>query len=248
MDEPTETTDEIADTTGEATDTTDESTDTTGEATDTTGEAAGEANRPQRIGYFGGSFDPPHRGHLAVARAARDRFHLDRVLLAPTARQPLKPKGPEASWTDRLRMTELLCAGKPGLEASTIDGPQPGGEPNYTADTLRRLRKMLDPRGIGLQLFAILGADAFDGLAHWREPTELFRLAEWIVVGRPGHDLPDRTQDETAATQRIHPLVDLKLPVSSTEVRARLQAGLDCTRLLPEQVMSFIAQRHLYTL
>ena len=98
-----------------------------------------------RIGYFGGSFDPPHRGHLAVARLARDRFSLDRVLLAPTARQPLKQSGPEASWADRLRMTELLVAGEPrgaeaSLEASNIDGPQPNGAPNYTVDTLRRLR------------------------------------------------------------------------------------------------------------
>ena len=102
-----------------------------------------------RIGYFGGSFDPPHLGHLAVARAARDRFALDRVLLAPTARQPLKPSGPIASFADRLHMTELLCAGQPGLEASAIDGPQPDNQPNYTVDTLRRLTAQLTPTPFG---------------------------------------------------------------------------------------------------
>ena len=75
-----------------------------------------------RVGLFGGSFDPPHRGHLAVAEAVRDRFALDRVLLAPAAIQPLKPGGAQASFADRLRMVELLCEGAHGIEASTIDG------------------------------------------------------------------------------------------------------------------------------
>ncbi len=164
-----------------------------------------------RIGYFGGSFDPPHNGHLTVACAARDRFALDRVLLAPTGRQPLKPNGAVASFADRLRMTELLCAGVPRLEASPIDAPRPDGQPNYTVDTLRRLHAQLAPAVLptsnlvpssnpispphlaaepNLHLFAILGADAFQTFPHWREPEELLQLAEWIIVSRPGVPLP----------------------------------------------------------
>lgn len=201
------------------------------------------ANRSLRIGYFGGTFDPPHRGHLAVARAARDHFHLHRVLLAPTGRQPLKPAGPVASWADRLRMTELLCSNEPRLEASSIDSPRPNGEPNYTADTLRRLRTLLDPDSKGLALFAILGADAFEGLPRWREPAEVLRLAEWIVVSRPGCSA---TMDRTHEVGRAYSVLKLEIPISSTEVRTRLQAGLDCEQFLTAEVLAFIEQRRLY--
>ncbi len=240
-----------------------------------------------RIGYFGGSFDPPHRGHLAVARLARDRFGLDRVLLAPTARQPLKPGGPEAPWPDRLRMTELLCLGEPGLEASAIDGPRPDGAPNYTVDTLRRLRidvasrslsgchsrresassgchprsrgphraHLLDGVGRGSasppaapELFAILGADAFLTLPQWREPDELLRLADWIVVSRPGAALPqfDTLSLTPAQRTRIHVLDTLADPTSATDLRARLHTGKDCRELIPDAVLAYIAAHSLY--
>ncbi|MGI4830194.1 MAG: nicotinate (nicotinamide) nucleotide adenylyltransferase [Janthinobacterium lividum] len=210
----------------------------------------------ERIGYFGGTFDPPHRGHLAVARAARDHFQLDRVLLAPTGRQPLKPDGPAASWNDRYRMTELLCAGQPGLEASTIDGPRPNGEPNYTADTLRRLHLLLaadqsqeSPQSPA-KIFAILGADAFLGLSKWREPEALFRLAEWIIVSRPG--TPPSEIDAAGSETRepppaIHPLNCVHDPVSATDLRRRLHTGEPCQDLLPAPVLDYIRLHGLYT-
>ena len=120
-----------------------------------------------RVGLFGGSFDPPHRGHLAVAEAVREKFALDRVLLAPAAIQPLKPDGAQASFADRLRMVELLCEGANGIEASAIDGPQPGGKPNYTIDTLHRLRDELPPDA---EIFVIVGADAFLAIRQWKDP------------------------------------------------------------------------------
>jgi nicotinate-nucleotide adenylyltransferase len=220
-----------------------------------------------RIGYFGGSFDPPHRGHLTVALAACDRFRLDRVLLAPTARQPLKPHGSVASFADRLQMTELLCQGHPPLEASAIDGPRPHGEPNYTADTLRRLRQELaiappahrpaepaaatapmPPPAPDAQIFAILGADAFLTLPQWREPDALFQLADWIVVSRPGFNLPDLARlGLTAAQQaRVHLLPGIANPVSATNLRARLHAGQDCHELIPSPVLAWIHHSPLY--
>src|ERR1700734_1006739 len=96
-----------------------------------------------RVGFFGGSFDPPHLGHLAVARAAAQAFALDTVLLAPTAHQPLKPHGADAPFEDRLAMVRLLCAGQPGLEASELEAPTEAISPNYTIDTLRALRAEL---------------------------------------------------------------------------------------------------------
>lgn len=210
-----------------------------------------------RIGYFGGSFDPPHRGHLTVARAARDRFALDRILLAPTARQPFKPEGPVASYTDRLRMTELLCKGELGLEASPVDGPQPRNAPNYTVDTLGRLRAELPD---GARVFAILGADAFLSFPQWREANELRRMAEWIVVSRPGSALPGTDASEVVVIDaegpghraelggHVHLLADIYDPVSATELRQRLTAGQDCEGLLPTSVREYIEEHRLYRL
>jgi nicotinate-nucleotide adenylyltransferase len=198
-----------------------------------------------RIGLFGGSFDPPHRGHLAVARAAMTAFALDRVLLAPAALQPLKRARAEAAFADRLRMAELLCAGVPGLEASAIDDPQPNGEPNYTIDTLARLRAMLPH---DTQLFIIVGADSFLTVRQWRSSEDLLAAAEWIVVSRPGFDLHSLDALGLTATEqaRVHLLDGIAEPVSATEVRAALHAHHDCSGLVPEPVLAYIHQHHLY--
>ena len=200
-----------------------------------------------RVGIFGGSFDPPHRGHLIVAEAARERCELDRILLAPTARQPLKPHGPAASFDDRLAMTALLCGLGPAgrLQASGLDGPRPDGTANYTVDLLGRLRAELGPKD---QIFAITGADAFLDLRRWRSPEKLLRLAEWIVVSRPGVE-PEQLQElglKASEQQRVHWLGGVAEPVSATEVRARLAAGQDCRDLVPTQVLAYIHKHALY--
>lgn len=198
-----------------------------------------------RIGLFGGTFDPPHRGHLAVANAVREPFALDRVLLAPAAVQPLKPDGATASFADRLRMVELLCEDQPGLEASAIDGPQPDGSPNYTIETLKRLRATLPA---GAKISIIVGADAFLGLQKWKSPDELLREAHWIVVSRPGFDL--RSLDAMSLTPaqraRVQILSDFTNPVSATEVRERLHDRDQAAGLVPPQVLDYIRAHHLY--
>jgi nicotinate-nucleotide adenylyltransferase len=202
-----------------------------------------------RIGLFGGTFDPPHRGHLAVANAVRERFALDRVLLVPAAVQPLKPNGVHASFADRLHMVELLCEDQPGLEASAVDGPQPDGSPNYTIETLKRLRATLPADA---EISIIVGADAFLGLRKWRNPEELLREARWIVVSRPGFDL--RTLDTLIAAislapelrARVQILSDFANPVSATEVRERLHDRDEAASLVPPQVLDYIHAHHLY--
>lgn len=198
-----------------------------------------------RIGYFGGSFDPPHRGHLTVARAARDRFALDRVLLAPTGRQPLKPEGPAAPFADRLRMTAFSCRGEQGLQASDIDAPRPNSEPNYTLDTLRRLKATLP---VEAEMYAILGADAFLGLPQWRGVPELFLLADWIVVSRPGFSIEqlDGLKLDPAQRARLHMLESVADPTSATELRERLRLHEPCEEWLPAEVLGYIAAHHLY--
>ncbi len=142
------------------------------------------------MGFFGGSFDPPHLGHLAVARAARDALRLDRVLFAPVGAQPLKPNGSTAAFDDRVAMTELAIAGEPRFEISLADAPQAAGMPNYTLETLRKLRNGMPEEST---LFCLLGADSFLGLRHWRSGAEIPFVAPLIVASRPGQRLDDLT-------------------------------------------------------
>ena len=198
-----------------------------------------------RIGYFGGSFDPPHGGHLLVARAARERFGLDEVWLVPTGRQPLKPEGSVAPFEDRLAMTALLCAGEEGMRPLALDAPLPEGQPNYTADTLAALRESLPA---GAELFAIVGADAFLGLPKWHKAAQLFGLAEWIVVSRPGFALGQIETMPMVLDQpaRVHLLDGIADPTSATDLRARLRAQVPCEELLPGAVCRYIRARGLY--
>lgn len=197
-----------------------------------------------RIGFFGGTFDPPHLGHLAVARAALRTFALDRVLIVPTGHQPLKPHSPIASFDDRLAMVKLLCSGVPALEASAIERPQPDGTPNFTIDTLARVQAEM---GQGAALFMIVGADAFLDLRRWKDPDRLLAAAEWIVVSRPGAVLDLRPLALTAAqSARVHVLDTVHVPVSATEVRAQLLAHHDVSSLLPAEVSAYIRAHHLY--
>ena len=198
-----------------------------------------------RVGLFGGSFDPPHRGHLAVAETVRERFALDRVLLAPAAIQPLKLRGAHASFTDRLRMVELLCEGTTGIEASAIDGPTADGKPNYTIDTLHRLRNQLPP---GAEIFLILGADAFLGIRQWKDSEALLKEARWIVVSRPGFELHKLETLELTPQQRarIDTLSELENSVSATEVRERLHQHDNAVALVPPKVLEYIRAHHLY--
>jgi nicotinate-nucleotide adenylyltransferase len=141
-----------------------------------------------RVAFFGGSFDPPHLGHLAVARAARSALGLDSVLFAPVGAQPLKPLGSSASFQDRLAMTRLAIAEDPSFAVSLADAPKPDGAPNYTLETLLALRAQIPPSG---ELFCLMGADAFLGLRRWHRAPEIPFVASLIVASRPGESLED---------------------------------------------------------
>jgi nicotinate-nucleotide adenylyltransferase len=202
-----------------------------------------------RIAYFGGSFDPPHYGHLAIAIAAASAFSLDRVLFAPTGRQPLKSSGADASYADRLAMVSLLCSEAKGVrasfKASDVDAPRSDGSPNYTVTTLARLRENLSTADT---LYSIVGADAFVDLPRWRSPKALFNLAEWIVVSRPGvnMDLLRQSDATLKQPQRVHILEGIENAVSATMIRERLRAQSTCDGLLPQAVLDYIQIHHLY--
>jgi nicotinate-nucleotide adenylyltransferase len=197
-----------------------------------------------RVALFGGSFDPPHRGHLAIARAAADAFALDRVFFAPAGVQPLKRTITATSFADRLAMTTLACETDPRFAPSDLDAPRSDSQPNYTVQTLAALAR-LHPEAT---LFNLAGADSFQDIGRWREPAELLRLAEWIVVSRPGYTLADPADFPLTPAQRsrVHLLDAIHDDVSATELRERLAQGGPCTELLPESVAAYIAVHHLY--
>ena len=214
-----------------------------------------------RIGYFGGTFDPPHRAHLAVAMAAARAFALDRVLLAPTGRQPLKPAEPMAAYADRLAMVRLLCAAASGagvplgspfvtatplgqLEASDLDAPHADGAPNYTVDALEALHA-LEPAA---ELFCIVGADSLLSLRRWKDSDRLLALAQWITVQRPGFALEDLDSQGFTPEQRgrIHLLDEVDDDTSATDLRERLRVGVSPGSRITPEVMLYISRMRLY--
>ena len=197
-----------------------------------------------RVALFGGSFDPPHHGHLAIATAAANGFQLDTVLFAPAGRQPLKLDGPVTSFEDRLAMVELACLEDSRFEASELDAPRPDGAPNYTVETLSVLLKRMP----AAKLFNLVGADSFLGLSRWYEPERLLELAEWIVVSRPGFPIGDLSSLGLDAHQqsRVHMLGNVHDDTAATELRQRLETGDPCTDLISPGILDYIQSHHLY--
>lgn len=197
-----------------------------------------------RIALFGGSFDPPHRGHFSIATAAADTFHLDTILFAPTGRQPLKPGQTPAPFADRLAMTALLCAPDQRFHVSPIDAPHPDGQPNYTVNTLAELKRSMPDA----TLFNIVGADSFLDLPRWREPARLLELAEWIVVSRPGFSLDNLSSLHLTAVEqsRVHLLQTVHEDISATDLRQRLRNEQPGGDLIPAAVSDYIRTHDLY--
>jgi nicotinate-nucleotide adenylyltransferase len=142
----------------------------------------------QRVAFFGGSFDPPHRGHLGVAHAAAAALPLDTVLFAPVGAQPLKPAGAIVSFEDRVEMTRLAIEGERAFRLSLADAPKAGGMPNYTLETLQAVRNELTEYS---KLYCLMGADSFGVFQQWFRAAEIPFVAPLIVASRPGQPLND---------------------------------------------------------
>jgi nicotinate-nucleotide adenylyltransferase len=221
-----------------------------------------------RVALFGGSFDPPHRGHVALARLARERLSLDRVLVAPVAVQPLKQQTPPAGFADRVAMSRLAFAGQPGTEISLVDAPRSGGRSNYTIDALAILRGQLNP---GDTLFCLIGADSFLTIGKWHRSADLLTACDFIVGARPGFDLglaesalPGGVSAKPASTSlpqarlfeltapdgrhsHLYLLTDLAEDVSATQIRSALRGESGAAGILNPAVMEYIRAHRLYT-
>ncbi|MGH9598345.1 MAG: nicotinate (nicotinamide) nucleotide adenylyltransferase [Terracidiphilus sp.] len=228
------------------------------------------------VAYFGGSFDPPHLGHLAVARAARAAMGLDTVLFAPVGAQPLKPQGPTASFEDRVAMTRLAIEGEPGFELSLADAPKPAGAPNYTLETLEALRASLPG---DCALLCLMGADSFFGLRQWHRAAEIPFVAPLIVASRPGQPLDDlkaalpaglnlkaaaapdenrsgvevlsfRLTNRAGASTPFYLLPGLDVEISASQIREQIRAARgdesQQRELLPGAVAAYVRAHGLY--
>lgn len=198
------------------------------------GEAATSAGDTVRIGVFGGTFDPPHIGHLIVAQDAWSALELDRVLFVPAASPPHKTGSRITPAALRLEMLRAALAGDPRFEAEDLELRRAG--PSYTVDTLRELRA----RYPAASLFFLLGSDQFRELHTWREPDEIARLARLVVLSRGGSEEDGRVE---FPHQRLRVT---RIDLSATEVRARVAAGEPIRYLVPEGVAAVIEREGLY--
>jgi len=175
------------------------------------------AHEVPRIAFFGGSFDPPHCGHLTIAHAALSALALDTVLFAPVGAQPLKPDGSTASFEDRVAMTRLAIANEPAFALSLADAPKPANTPkfNYTYDTLLALKKELPEHAT---LFCLMGADSFFSLRRWHRGAEIPFIAPLIVASRPGQNLEDLA-DALPAGLSLEPCSSSETAASAIELR-----------------------------
>ncbi len=187
-----------------------------------------------RIGVFGGTFDPPHTGHLIVASVAHDVLRLDRLLIVPAAVPPHKLGIVVASPGQRLEMVRAAVAGDPRFEVDDLELRRPGA--SYTVDTLRALRE----REPDADLFFLLGADQLRELHTWREPGEVARLACLAVLSRGDDAIPD------AGRYRVLPVAVPRIDIAATEIRRRVRAGQSIRYLVPETVREIIAREGLY--
>ena len=197
------------------------------------GAGAGSRRRP-RVGIMGGTFDPIHHGHLVAASEVAQSFHLDEVLFVPTG-QPYMKSGVSDS-EHRYLMTVVATASNPMFTVSRVDIDRDG--PTYTIDTLRDIRAQRPDS----ELFFITGADAVAQILDWKDVRELWDLAHFVAVTRPGHDLSVGGLPESDVSLLEVPA----LAISSTDCRARVGRGFPVWYLVPDGVVQYISKHHLY--
>jgi len=233
------------------------------------------------IGLFGGTFDPIHRGHLALARAASERCKLSRVLFVPANVPPHKQRQPLSAFSHRYAMIALATAQEKDFSPSLLEAPEDinasrsgkdkddkvrAVKPNYTIDTVRRLKQSFKKAD---RLFLLIGIDAFEDIAKWHQAEALFRECEFVVASRPGFSLADvanalpeslrprvevtRPFHKQAATGdlvlkgvAIHLLDQVYQPISSTGIRQAAGAGKPVGRFVDPAVADYIRKMGLY--
>src|SRR5579863_2165664 len=239
------------------------------------GTRKGTVLHAMNVGFFGGSFDPIHRGHVALARAAQSAFSLGRIYFVPANIPPHKQRHTLAPYIDRYAMVALAIASEKSFVPSLLESPEAADrktdqkkEPreNYTVDTVRRFKPTLKKSD---RLFLLMGIDAFRDIAKWREPETLFRECEFIVASRPGYSLadvaislPEKLRPAPAVIKpftthsakgdlvlpgvTVHLLDDVHEKVSATVIREAVRAKRPLGKLVDPDVAEYIRKRELY--
>lgn len=210
--------------------------------------AADEGERPavvmsRRVGIFGGTFDPPHDGHVAAAHGVADALDLDLVLWVPARRSPHKPDAALSAAGVRARMVRAVTDEHPRFAMTTLEVDREG--PSYTVDTLRTLSA--DPDLADATLFLIIGVDQYRAFDRWRAPTEILDLATLVVMDREGEGMSPA--ESVVCDERPDRVVRVRVPrvdVSSTEVRARTSRRENLRGKVPDSVAALIASEGLY--
>jgi nicotinate-nucleotide adenylyltransferase len=220
----------------------------------------------RHIALFGGTFDPIHSGHVAVARAAQRRFHLDCVFFIPSSRPPHKPSAELCAYEHRFAMVALACSEHPRFVPSLAEASVNGASHPvfYSIDTVRRFRQQYNRPGD--RIYFIMGADSFLDLRAWKDYTELLQLCDFVVANRPGFRIGRLRQvippailappaAKAARNSRIIQLRDTAVylldtvasQVSATDVRQRAERGKSLRGLVPPSVEEYITKQALYT-
>ncbi|MGA1987179.1 MAG: nicotinate (nicotinamide) nucleotide adenylyltransferase [Candidatus Sulfotelmatobacter sp.] len=231
------------------------------------------------IGLFGGTFDPVHRGHLALARAAMEQCKLHRIHFVPANIPPHKQRQPLSPFVHRFAMLALATAAEKAFVPSLLEAPEEDGaparknsskdrveKPNYTIDTVRRLKQSFKAAD---NLFLLIGMDAFAEIGKWHQSEALFRECEFVVASRPGYSLADvanalpeslrprpevtrpfhkqpATGDLVLPGATVHLLADLRQPASATAIRQAAAAGKPLGRFVDAPVAEYIRKMGLY--
>lgn len=225
------------------------------------------------VGLFGGTFDPVHRGHLALARAALERCKLHRIYFVPANIPPHKQQRPLSPFAHRYAMLVLATASEKAFVPSLLEAPPERGsnrkdleKPNYTIDTVRRLKASLKSSD---KLFLLIGIDAFADIAKWHDAEAIFRECAFIVAGRPGYSLadvanalPEKLRPRAEVTRpfqkqkpsgdlmlpgvTIHLIEDLHQPASATAIREAAASGKPLGRFLDSPVADYVKKTGLY--
>jgi len=192
--------------------------------------------RRPRVGVMGGTFDPVHHGHLVAASEVAARFELDEVVFVPTGHPTFKQDQDVTVAEHRYLMTVIATASNPRFTVSRVDVDREGL--TFTVDTLRDLKAQRPDA----ELFFITGADAIEQILTWKDAEELFTMAQFVAVTRPGHTL----SVDGLPGDRVHVLEIPALAISSTDVRERARAGQPVWYLVPDGVVQYIAKHRLY--
>lgn len=197
-----------------------------------------------KTGILGGTFDPPHNAHLAIAEEAKRQLRLSEVLFLPAGQPWMKSGHPISSAVHRLEMTRLAIEGRPHFKVSTIEIERTGL--SYSVDTLTELKAR---SGEASEFYFIIGWDGLTQLPHWKNPLKLMEMCFFVAVSRPGCTRPDLKALEAkipGISGKVILLEEPSLDISATNIRQRVRQGLPISHLVPETVEKYIKENGLY--